>query len=341
MSKELIHDRLIQADQIQAEPIEWIWQNYLAEGTFELLSAPPGTGKTTIAIHFAACITTGKAWPDGTLPNNIGDVIIWSDEDSYQHVLVPRLIAAGANLSRVHFLELQDVEDPNLAIKTLFSQWSSNQVKLIIIDSVMALVRGDSNKSSDVRNAINWLKPLAEKNHCAILGITHFTKGTANAPIIERVTGSIAFAAMARIVLSCGQSNDNDSSMLLIAKSNIGQSDIGVKYRILPTTITNDKEQIIETTVIEWTNVVTQHASKVMYRLNQPNDQRINDHAINALRSILLDTEDHDSNFIKQKMKNLGFSDKQTNTARQHLNVTSDPIPGQGNKREWYLPESI
>lgn len=339
MSQELIYDRLIQADQIQAEPIEWIWQNYLAEGTFELLSAPPGTGKTTIAISFAACITTGKAWPDGTLPNNIGDVIIWSDEDSYQHVLVPRLIAAGADLSKVHFLELQDVEDPNLAIKTLFSQWSSNRVKLIIIDSVMALVRGDSNKSSDVRNAINWLKPLAEKNHCAILGITHFTKGTANAPIIERVTGSIAFAAMARIVLSCGQSSDNDSFMLLVAKSNIGQSDIGIKYRILPITITNDKKQIIETTCIEWNEVVTQHASKVMHRLNQPNDQRINDISISALRSILQNTEDHDSQTIKQKMLDAGFTEKQTNTAKNHLKIISRPIPGQGNKREWHLPE--
>ncbi len=341
MSQKLIHDRLIQADQIQAEPIEWIWQNYLAEGTFELLSAPPGTGKTTIAIHFAACITTGKAWPDGTLPNNIGDVIIWSDEDSYQHVLVPRLIAAGADLSRVHFLELQDVEDPNLAIKTLFSEWSSNQVKLIIIDSVMALVRGDSNKSSDVRNAINWLKPLAEKNHCAILGITHFTKGTANSPIIERVTGSIAFAAMARIVLSCGQSNDTDTSMLLIAKSNIGQNDIGIKYKIIPVTITNDRGQIIDTTMIKWNESVLKNASKTLQRLTQPSDQRINDASISTLQSLLQNTEDHDSQTIKQKMLNAGFTEKQTNTAKNHLKVISKPIPGQGNKREWYLPASI
>lgn len=340
MSQELIHDRLIPADQIQAEPIKWIWPNYLAEGTFELLSAPPGTGKTTIAVSFAACITTGKPWPDGTLPNSIGDVIIWSDEDSYQHILVPRLMAAGADLSRVHFLELKDVENPNLAIKQLFSQWSSNQVKLIIIDSVMALVKGDSNKSSDVRNAINWLKPLAEKNGCAILGITHFTKGTANSPIIERVTGSIAFAAMARIVLSCTQSNNNSDSMLLVAKSNIGQSDIGIKYRIIPISITNEKDQILETTVIEWDEIISSNASKTMYYKIQPKDQRINYDSIEALRSILMnEDEDHDSNAIKQKMNDIGFTDKQIKTARKHLEVISKSTSGKKQKREWHLPE--
>jgi len=40
----------------------------------------PGTGKTTIALDFAATVSSGGRWPDGTLAEP-GNVVISSGED--------------------------------------------------------------------------------------------------------------------------------------------------------------------------------------------------------------------------------------------------------------------
>jgi putative DNA primase/helicase len=51
----------------------------------------------------AATVTTGGQWPDNSR-SPIGDVLIWSGEDDPSDTLMPRLIAAGADRSRVHFI---------------------------------------------------------------------------------------------------------------------------------------------------------------------------------------------------------------------------------------------
>jgi putative DNA primase/helicase len=63
-----------------------------------------GTGKTTIAMKMAATVSTGGAWSDGSRCAP-GNVIIWSGEDDPTDTLVPRLIASGADRTRVRFCE--------------------------------------------------------------------------------------------------------------------------------------------------------------------------------------------------------------------------------------------
>ncbi len=63
----------------------------------------PGTGKTTIALDFAATVSSGGRWPDGTLAE-AGNVAIWSGEDDIDDVLAPRLQAMGADMTRIFFV---------------------------------------------------------------------------------------------------------------------------------------------------------------------------------------------------------------------------------------------
>ena len=95
--------RLITASSITPEPITWLWDGWLAQGKLHILAGQPGTGKTTIAMTFAAAVSAGRAWPDGTC-SPVADVLIWSGEDSPADTLVPRLIASGADRGRVHFV---------------------------------------------------------------------------------------------------------------------------------------------------------------------------------------------------------------------------------------------
>ena len=57
---------LIRGDAIKPEAVSWLWNGYLVGGKVNILAGAPGTGKTTLALAFAATVTTGGRWPDGT-----------------------------------------------------------------------------------------------------------------------------------------------------------------------------------------------------------------------------------------------------------------------------------
>ena len=71
--------------------------------------------------------------------------------------------------------------------------------------------------------------------HCALLGITHFSKGTGGRDPVERLTGSLAFGALARVVLVAAKHQEEGEDghtvrLFLRAKSNIGPDDGGFEY---------------------------------------------------------------------------------------------------------------
>jgi DNA polymerase III delta prime subunit len=71
--------------------IAWLWKDWLAAGELNLIAGTPGTGKTTLALSFAANVSAGNWWPDSTRAP-IGNVIIWSGEDDLKKTILPRLI---------------------------------------------------------------------------------------------------------------------------------------------------------------------------------------------------------------------------------------------------------
>ncbi|ARL96019.1 AAA family ATPase [Burkholderia pseudomallei] len=77
-----------------------IWRNWLYRAKVHLMAGPPSSGKTTLALDIAAILSSGRVWPDGT--NCLrGRVLIWSSEDGIEDTVMPRLVAAGANLANV------------------------------------------------------------------------------------------------------------------------------------------------------------------------------------------------------------------------------------------------
>lgn len=80
--------KLLRGDSIIPEIIEWLMHGWLAVGKLILLAGSPGTGKTTLAMCFAAVVTRGGSWPDGTTCAP-GDVVIWSGEDGIADTLIP------------------------------------------------------------------------------------------------------------------------------------------------------------------------------------------------------------------------------------------------------------
>ena len=48
---------------IKPQPINWLWKDYIAKGTFTLITGEPELGKSQITLSMAAIVTTGENWP--------------------------------------------------------------------------------------------------------------------------------------------------------------------------------------------------------------------------------------------------------------------------------------
>ena len=234
---------LLRGDSIVPEAVDWLWDGWLAAGKLQILGGQPGTGKTTIATALAATVTTGGRWPDGSRAE-AGSVVIWSGEDDPADTLVPRLRAAGADMTRVHFIDgMRDGADrypfdPARDSDSLLEALAGiGDVRLLVIDPIVSAVAGDSHKNAEVRRSLQPLVDLAQRQRCALLGVTHFTKGTAGREPVERITGSLAFGALARLVMVAAKAEAKDGEtarrFLARAKSNIGPEGGGFAYDLI------------------------------------------------------------------------------------------------------------
>lgn len=232
------------AADIAPQPIDWIWQGWLAKKKFHIIGGPPGSSKTTTAVTFAATISAGGYWPDG-IQSERGHVVIWSGEDGADDTLVPRLIAAGADLKYIHFLHgvVGESGNGNRAFdtsrdypKVLEAAKMIGGVRLVILDPIVSSVSGDSHKNAEVRRDLQPVIEFAEQANCAVIGITHFSKGTQGKDVAERITGSIAFSALPRVVMvvvkRMNKETGQEDRVIVRAKSNIGPDRGGFTFDV-------------------------------------------------------------------------------------------------------------
>ncbi|MGJ0394945.1 MAG: AAA family ATPase [Methylocystis sp.] len=245
-SNAAVSVRLVTASSIIPERIDWIWPGYLACSKMHLMAGPSTAGKTTVALALAAILSTGGTWPDGTRAPDAGDVLIWSGEDGIADTIVPRLLAAGADASRVHVIrgiadgQRERAFDPSKDMAALSAALDGpelrGKVRLLIVDSLASAIAGDAHRNNEVRRGLQPIVDLAERHGVAVLGIVHFSKGTQGRNVMERINGSLAFGALARVVLICAVEESEDGSrrcMFLRGPSNIGPSGGGWEYEIV------------------------------------------------------------------------------------------------------------
>ena len=96
---------MVLAADVHPVAVDWIWDGRIARGKQTIIAGAPDVGKSQIGAYIAARITNGQHWPNGARAPQ-GDVVILASEDSIEDTWVPRLMAAGADLDRVHFVKM-------------------------------------------------------------------------------------------------------------------------------------------------------------------------------------------------------------------------------------------
>jgi putative DNA primase/helicase len=233
------------ASEIAPEAVDWLWPGRVAVGKHTCVAGEPGTGKSQLSIDVAATITTGRNWPCGEGQAPRGSVLILSAEDGEADTIVPRLIAAGADLDRVDIvsavrndngagrrsLNLQtDLDLLEAKIKEV------GDVKVVVIDPISSyLGTVDSHRNAELRGVLEPIGEMAGRMRVAVLSITHFSKagaGTAT-KALHRFIGSIAFVGAPRAAFVVIEDpEDTTRRLLLHAKNNLARPPQGLAFRV-------------------------------------------------------------------------------------------------------------
>lgn len=335
------------ASEIQPEPINWIWKDWLAKGKLTILAGAGGAGKTTISLNIASAISTAGKFPDDSQSKQ-GNVLIWSGEDDPEDVLVPRLIAANASLERIRFVTGTHSSngdrsfDPHRDIAELRSAMREvGNISLLIIDPLVSFVNGNMHLANVVRASLQPLLDLAQENGCAIIGITHFGKGGQGKDIAERVIGSQAFSAVARMVWVATMNKISGDGVLVRAKSNLGSTEGGYSYQV------KEKEigvKSIYSTHISWMGYKTGSAQQIIDDIDPTFDSQGNG---GQLQECVLWIEELLSDLggvatkkeIVSLGKDNGYSPSTIQRARAQLNLTvSQAGFGKDKNSLWSMP---
>ncbi|CAJ9864763.1 AAA family ATPase [Burkholderia pseudomallei] len=336
------------ASEIPMFPIFWLWKFWLARGKLHLLAGPPSTGKTTLALAIAATLSIGGAWPDGSSAPR-GRVLIWTGEDGVEDTLMPRLAASGANLENVYILRETSengrsrafdfrVDLPRLAAKLQ----ELRDVVLVIIDSIAQIVSGNSNSNTQVRKDLEPVVVFSEQTGAAVLGLTHVTKGSKKKDPLERVNGSIAFGAVARIVMIVAPDESDRAgdgvprSVIVRAKSNIGPTDGGLAYHVEAADIRTPRGTV-ESSKIVWDGPLDGSPKEILSEASDgasvlTKDSRL--HEAGDFLSEILATGPVPSEVVQEEAARAGLSWATVRRAFGKIGVSSGRPMGE---KRWYL----
>ena len=345
---------------MKPEHVAWFWDGYLAKGKFHLLGGDPGTSKSTIAIDLAARITRGADWPDGS-KNEQGPahVVIWSGEDAASDTLLPRFMLAGGNRDLAHFVRADavvggkdfdiSVHVPQLeaAAVAVREQSDGIPIGLFIVDPVANLAPADNSQNAKIRQYLNPLVKFGERQGVAILGISHLSKGTEKRGSTQRITGSLAFAALARLVLFASKVAGDPESRRIFSrgKSNISADSGGYYYKVneIPVTIDGSTRPV---SGIEWGAPFHGNADDALRKAeaDQRHSNKIQspalDNAKTFLKKALADGPVPAKEIVKDARDGHGITPATLTRAKEKLGIESEKIgAGKDSYWTWAMPD--
>jgi hypothetical protein len=282
---------LVPASSIRMEQTTWAWKDRIPLGGVTLLAGQEGSGKTTILADVLAQATRGKL--DGDLRGEEVGCVYATAEDSWSRTLAPRLQAAGADLDRLFFVQIDGLSG-GLSVPgdllELSSRMRETGSRLLVLDPLGAHLGSslDTHRDAAVRQALAPLASHMDALSAACVGIVHWSKAPTT-QALDRVNGSRAFTAAARAMLAVAEDPEDEMlKVLILAKSNLGRLDVpALRYRVEGREITTPEGAQISTSGIAWLGEAPGVGASDIFASNDPDERTIRSETADALREIL------------------------------------------------------
>jgi putative DNA primase/helicase len=277
------------ADQITPKQIRWMWPDKIPFGKITLFAGNPDNGKSLASTSVAAICSTGRPFGQDHFGHPPAEVLMLIGEDDPDDTAVPRLMAAGADLSKIHFLETVrpvklenrevrlDVDIP--AIERKLEEHP--EIRLMVIDPISNYLGEVSMiAEQEVRSILIPLKRMAEKHNIAVVIVMHLNKKS-DLDAISRVGGAMAFIGVARCSwlftrniqeeteegedVKPAEKKPDTFSMLRIKNNLVSANRAGMAYSVAVRPIEIEGEKIFTPYVI-WGTVIEGSADDALNR---------------------------------------------------------------------------
>ena len=321
--------KLINMQDIEVEQVEWLLYPFIPYGKVTIIQGDPGEGKTTMMLQIIVKLTKGELIFTGSKESEITalkqeiepvNVIYQTAEDGLGDTIKPRLLAAGADCSRV--LVIDDSEQPLTMLDyRLEEAIVKTNARMVVLDPIRGFLGADvdMHRANEIRPMMKKISGLAEKYHCAIVLIGHMNKNSGSKSSY-RGLGSIDFQAAARSVLIVGRvKNEPEIRVVCHIKSSLAPEGKSIAFRL-------DKNK-----GFEWIGEYDVSADDLLSGSNR--GQKTSE-AKEFLKEIL------ESGAVAQKKiieeaENQGIKKRTLCNVKSELNIESEKI---GNQWFWSLP---
>ncbi|MGY4709071.1 AAA family ATPase [Mycolicibacterium sp. CBM1] len=348
---------------VEPTAVEWLWRPWIAVGKLTILEGDPGVAKSTMTMDWAANVSRGNPWPVTTVkgvPQSVdraepAGVVLVGIEDDAEDTIVPRLIAADADRTRV-FTMTQPLDDDGNPVPFVIPEdidrlrraIERSNARLVIIDPITAFLSTKQVKAGDdpsTRQALMPLANIARETRCAIVLVRHLNK-SAGMDAKHRGSGSMAFTGLARSVILAGELKDPDSNRATHAiartKGNLGRDPDTLGYALINAPSNPD------IALMKWTGSLDINANQLagadsVKDANSRSKAPLREQAEDALRLLLASGPMNASDVIEQICDKIGCSVKPVNAAANKIGVLKEKVyvDGKVDHWTWELPPVV
>jgi hypothetical protein len=320
----------------------WAWEHdgrgRIQLGTLSLFAGRPGAGKSSAARWFAA------AYSRGTMPGcwhgKRQNVAYIAAEESDRFIVKPGLRAAGADMDRVYFPQV-DVDGHHtrplskIDNDALTNAFIANNITVVVVDPLLSTIPGnvDLHRNNEVRAYLEPWAAMADAIGGVVIAVVHLTKSP-NGDVVAAINGSSAFGEVARSVFGFAKEVDSQGDRVMSqAKNNAGTEDLALSYVIESTEITTDSGKTGEVGRF----VITGNSDRTAGEVLQDETTGPSAEAKMWLADYLKDRRVRSSD-AKREGRGAGFSQSSIERAAKKLHVRSE-AEGFPRVTYWSLPD--
>ncbi len=285
-----------------AKPQTWFWPGMIPDQTLTLFAGCGAMGKSLLLLYIIAKTSSGEEFNAGGMAHKLkkGSIILLSAEDDIEQQIKPKLIAANADCSKIHFIKSKvgsiSKQHKFLELdKDLFIlEQKINELKdvsLIVIDPITYFIGNVKDISTEVANFLLSLSQLAKKYGFATALNKHLRKSASGAKgvinAVNEVAGSGAWVNTPR---KCWLITDHHEQKGLKVISNMKDnltvgSDNCLAYKIVETKIIDNGNEITTTKLEWWDKLINMSATDAIDKetYEKSKGQQAVDHIYNYL----------------------------------------------------------
>ena len=217
----------------QADDAQWLVENFITRGGMHFITAPPGGGKSWIAVDLVRACNDGSNWM-GCLPVTKCNILYINEEMGIGRFFQRFFKLSPGACENVHIMQKQMVKLDNAEHMADIVQYvKDHDIAIVILDTFVRVHGYDENSNTDMAKLYDRMKGINESG-AAIVALHHHKKGIHAGPVAhEAMRGAGEIAAQADLVATVDH-KDGIYTMKTTKQRHIGEEDfVEVSYKIV------------------------------------------------------------------------------------------------------------